>query len=227
MLRLVTNLDKIGEYVRLMRINFMREKGKIVTTNRMEEYEDFTIKIKPSNRQYKFKFHGFIPNRAGKIGGFGCEIPVKLFHKTSPIKSLGLDISAPQIVENDETLSNGDIFFEDHAFFAIDEDTNQVKLFHTCNFKRPWMDIEKSNKIDWEKVNRRFIEAYQPKLATAVSQGGITRSGMEIYNLSTGKFKYCLNSLIWHIKRENSRLIRESKNPTPEQIFEAINEQSE
>jgi hypothetical protein len=228
MLTLATNIDIIGEYSRLLRINLQRMNGEIVTTKCMSEYDEFEIKAEVLRRKIKFIFTGYLLNRAGEVGGFGCQIPIRLPHKLLPIKTLCIDVSAPQIINNDVAFKTGDIFYEDHAFFAIDNKTKRVKLFHTCNFEPQYFDINNKELINFAAIKHRFLKTNSLEISKAKSPNGIVRKGIEIYDLSSGEFHENLDLLYLHLKFENIRIIRKrskqaQEEKTSEQIWHEMN----
>lgn len=212
MLNLVTNLDAIAAKLSLMRVNLLHANEKPVTQDSLQIYEELKVDVIFNNIRLNFHFHNYTINKAGEINGFGGEINFKMPFKKPAFKSLALDISSPQIID-------GDVYYDDHAFFAIESESGHIKLFHTCNFERPHFDFEKPEDVNWEEIEKRFVKKYKPKIETAVSSGGISRRGAEIYNLSTNQFSAIIKDFRSHIIRENQKIKTARKHPNEAELF--------
>lgn len=199
MLELVTNINHIANYVRLMRINLLNANNIEILARNIDECEKYTINTLNNKHIFSFAFYGSIYNDEAKVNGFSGEIIFKMPKKGITLKSIGINTTCPQIFNND-------LHFDDHAFFAIESATGKIKLFHNCNFKPIIDDYEDYNEnidfISWNTIKLRFIEIYKPNFKTALSKHGIIRSGVELFDLSSNKFSNIIYDFKKHLISE-------------------------
>ena len=127
MLLLQNKIGQIGESVREFRTTLSNLSGIEPSRICKNEYDDFEISVKIKSQKMRFIFDGIQVGAADELYGFGGHIEIFKPNGSILLWRLGMNTFIPK-------LQFDDLVFSDQSFFAIDDKTNDLKLFHTLDF---------------------------------------------------------------------------------------------